>query len=722
MRPRLGEDVRYVPSPDGAYLYSDAGEATLRGKHSYQWLHRLAPYLTGEHELTELTAPLPAAARQMVTDLVGMLYQQGFVTDARADHPHTLTQTERLIYAAEIAFIRYALDSAEYRFQRYRQAEMLLVGAGPLLIALVEASLAAGSKAVRVAAATPEEARRLHDAGQRARRDAEQSVDVVLGDAVGDIGHNLAGADVVFQVATVGHEPDLLRMARVVEQAGAVLGQILVTGEQVWFGPVGLPAQTGAGSAWRRLGALGPADPGDASLASGAGEDSAPSVTAGWLTGPVPALIAGRLCLGAFRALTGLAERSRQLGDPTNVLTRLDLRTLESRGHRFLLHPLARPMPDAPLSTRSPTGAASVDAGAQVVQAAIAALAAGPALEAAQLLDTASACVDPRTGMFGTLDEEDFTQLPLAVTRATISDPCGLLPAWAPPVTVVGYGADQEQARVRTLCMAFAAYGSLAVDARRLRRADPPDVVDGATTGEGLVDGASIYGGASGYDGASVWGRDLVDCVPRLVPALKAFPALAGPSVPYRAPLGAAAGLTWEDAVSCGLRQHCEALLAARLGHAEQPFPRMPLATSLLDERGAELLGMLQTARQSVAAYDLMALLDLPAYALCVGDTTVALCCATNPAEAMAAGLERVLLAWQANTQGRTAYAPTVLPSLPEQLRGPLSQGWQPVVGGTLVDVLTAQTDCRPVAVPLDHDPEAVRILPYAVHVVLLDD
>ncbi|HET9256563.1 MAG TPA: hypothetical protein VFO16_15385, partial [Pseudonocardiaceae bacterium] len=186
MRPRLGEDVRYVPSPQGAYLHSGAGEATLRGKHSYEWLRRLAPYLSGERELTELTEALPAAARQMVTDLVGMLYQQGFVTDARADHPHTLTETERRTYAAEIAFIRYALDSAEYRFQRYRQAEVMLVGSGPLLPALVEAALVAGCKTVRATVATAEQAQRLHDAGRRARRDAEQRVEVAVTGVAGD--------------------------------------------------------------------------------------------------------------------------------------------------------------------------------------------------------------------------------------------------------------------------------------------------------------------------------------------------------------------------------------------------------------------------------------------------------------------------------------------------------------------------------------------------------
>ncbi len=726
MRPRLGEDVRYVPSPEGVYLHNSAGQATLRGKHSYEWLHRLAPYLTGEHKLTELTEPLPAAQRQMVTDLVSMLHQQGFVTDAHADRPHTLNQTERETYAAEIAFIRYALDSAEYRFQRYRQAEVLLLGTGPLLIALVETSLAAGCKTVRVAAATPGEARQLHDAGQGARRDAAQRLDLIVTDVAGDIGNDsLAEVDVVLQIATAGHEVNLLRVADAAEQAGVILGQVLVSDDQAWFGPVGHPARTGAGSAWRRLGALGPTDPQDARDLS---EDLAQPDTAGWLTGPVPALIAGRLCLGAFRALTGLDERPRPPGEPATVLTYLDLRTLDGQIHRFQPHPLARRVSDAPLRTGSPLGTATVDTSAHAAQAAIATLAAGPALPAAQLLKAAKACVDPRTGMLSTLDEEDFTQLPLAVARATVSDPCGLLPAWAPPVTVVGYGADQEQARVRTLCAAFAAYGSLAVDARLLQ---PHTDLPSPATGELAL------------DGARVWGWDLIDGALRPVPARKAFPALTKPPVPYRAPLGAAAGLSWSDAVSSGLRQHCEALLAAQLEHAAQPFPQIPLAAPLLTECGGELLDLLATARQPVSVYDLGALLDLPAYAFCAGDTTVALCCAATSTEAITAGLERVLLAWQAHTQGRTAYAPTVPPPLPKRLRRPLSPRWEPVadlnhaeaserakcreagddgVTGRLAVVLKTQTGYSPVAVPLNHDPEALRVMPYLIQVVLLDD
>ncbi len=704
-----------MPSPEGVYLHHVAGEATLRGKHSYEWLRRLAPYLTGEHELTQLTQALSAAQRQMVTDLVGMLHAQGFVTDAREDRPHMLTEAERQTYAAEIAFIRYALDSAEYRFQRYRQAKVLMVGTGPLLVPLVQACLGTGSRTVQVTAAIPEQAQQLRDAGEAARRDAEQRVEVVgQGGTEEILADGLAGADVVLQIVTVGQEEDLLAMTEATDQAGAVLGQVLVRDDEAWLGPVGHPARTGAGSAWRRLGALHPADPEDIHQAGSAGQDPA-----GWLTGPMPALVAGRLCLALFRALTGLDEQSGSSSEPAAVLTVLDLRALNSQVHDFLPHPLARPLSDAASYTEPPTGADADTPAAQAAQAAIAALAAGSALEAGQLLDAASAAVDSRIGLFGTLDEENFTQVPLAVYRATVSDPCGLLPAWAPPVTVIGYGADSDQARVRTLCAAFATYGSLAIDTRRLR----PPADQSGTTGD--------VPGAGDLAGVRVWGTDLIDGALRPVPAARAFPALAGPAVPYRAPVGAAAELSWAAAVSAGLRQHCQALLAARLDHATEPFPQVPLTAwvldepLVLDEQGAELLSLLDTARQPVACYDLTALLDLPTYAFCLGATTVALCCAGTSAEAMTEGLEQALLAWQADTQGRTAYAPAAPPALPERLRGPLAPNWKPTLDGVAArpaELLLAQTGCRPVAVPLDHDPEAVRILPYLVQVVLLND
>ncbi len=178
MRPRLREDVRCMPCPGGVYLHSDRGVCTLEGATLHAWLTRLQSFMTGEHTLDELTEALPAAQRGMVDRLVRTLYEQGFVLDVRADRSHSLTVTERQTYAEEIGFVRYSLDSAEYRFQRYRQARVTLLGSGPVLTALLDAGLRSGLRSMRVAGCGPEEVVPLRQAVQRARRDGDQHVEI----------------------------------------------------------------------------------------------------------------------------------------------------------------------------------------------------------------------------------------------------------------------------------------------------------------------------------------------------------------------------------------------------------------------------------------------------------------------------------------------------------------------------------------------------------------
>ncbi|MCA2221929.1 hypothetical protein [Nonomuraea aurantiaca] len=109
----------------------------------------------------------------MVVRLVETLAGQGFVVDAADEEPHGLSECERRIYAAEIAFIRYRLGSAERRFERLRQARVTLAGHGPVLLALLEAGLISRWRQVRVTAPT-EEVAKLEQAAARARRDEAQ--------------------------------------------------------------------------------------------------------------------------------------------------------------------------------------------------------------------------------------------------------------------------------------------------------------------------------------------------------------------------------------------------------------------------------------------------------------------------------------------------------------------------------------------------------------------
>lgn len=674
-----------MPCPDGVYLHSDRGVCTVKGTTVHTWLARLHPFLTGDHTLDELTEALPAAQRDMVGQLVRTLYEQGFVIDARVERSHSLTAAECQTYAEEIGFVRYSLDSAEHRFQRYRQARVTVLGSGPVLTALLEAGLRSGLRNVRVAGYDPAQVPQLRQVVQRACRDRDQHVEIDHSAPVTDgaLAAVVEASDVVLQVCAAADWTNLVTVARECGRAGTVLGQVLVNREEAWIAPAG---HFWAESGWRRLRALRPA----CSEEDASGEDGgAEGGQAGWLTGPVPALVAAQFALGCFRHLTGMDELPRHAGQVTEpVMTRVDLRTLDTRTHSFLAHPLATFADE--LTERE-------------IHTAIETYASGPPVSPGELLNCAATVVDARCGLFGQLDEDELTQLPLWVCRAGVSDPCGLLPAWAPAPVVTGHGLDRADAQLSALLEAFAAYGSLAVDRRRL-------------TGSGALGDADRVPG--------VWGMDLVTSRPRVVPAITAMPALGGVVVPYRSPVGAAAGLTWNGAVSAALGQHCELLLAQRLAVTDRPCPRLDPAQWNGDGRVVRLSRLLTAAREPVEVYDLTDLLGVPACAVLTGAVTVALTCGTTMTDALGTGLERALLAWQARSENQPDYAPPAVPQLGERLRAPAVS--PPLsgedAGTTSVGDALRAAGHTPVVVPLDHDPEATRILPYVVQVVLCRD
>jgi len=155
MLPKLKGDTFFIPMPDGIYFRNNQGSLKIKGKVIYRWVESLAPYLTGEHTLTKITAGLDSEKQAMVTDLVNTLLTNGFLKDLSQDLPHQLSQTERETYAAEIAFIDSFCDSAASRFERFREQQVLLIGSGLTMTGLVHASLKAGLRQVAVIV-TPE--------------------------------------------------------------------------------------------------------------------------------------------------------------------------------------------------------------------------------------------------------------------------------------------------------------------------------------------------------------------------------------------------------------------------------------------------------------------------------------------------------------------------------------------------------------------------------------
>src|SRR5205823_9384747 len=77
-------------------------------------------------------------------ELVDALATNHFLKDASHDLAHTLSPTELETYASEIAFIDSFCDSAAYRFERFREQQVLLIGSGLTLTKLVHAFLKCG--------------------------------------------------------------------------------------------------------------------------------------------------------------------------------------------------------------------------------------------------------------------------------------------------------------------------------------------------------------------------------------------------------------------------------------------------------------------------------------------------------------------------------------------------------------------------------------------------
>ncbi|MFD0531706.1 hypothetical protein ACFQ1I_42200 [Kitasatospora arboriphila] len=151
IRPRLRGDVYVMRVPEGAYIRSNLGGSMLKGASTYEWIQRIAPLLDGTRTLGELCAAVPEQSRAALARLTLLLLGKGYVKNVLDDRPHTLTADLARTYAANIAFVEYFTDSPELRFERYREAAVVLTGAGPLLQALTNAQLRSGVRTATVA-------------------------------------------------------------------------------------------------------------------------------------------------------------------------------------------------------------------------------------------------------------------------------------------------------------------------------------------------------------------------------------------------------------------------------------------------------------------------------------------------------------------------------------------------------------------------------------------
>ena len=458
----------------------------------------------------------------------------------------------------------------------------------------------------------------------------------------------------------------VIRRARLLDRLCAGrdirLAQAIVISGHAWM------TNDGWTAGWRRVEARGPEFP----------SEPAP--------GPISATaVANQLVHGAFRAITQPAESGR------GRMVRINLSTLDSETATVLPHPYA----------------VAAEPGTDLVDR-IADLRYGSRLTDEEFSQRAAVCAGDLAGVFGEPTEREFAQLPLHVCAIEVTDPVGLLHPGRPAPMVTGAGLDFATARLAAARRAFACYGSLMIDPRRLEgieaTADPDDLllalrwgkVTGSVRGYGLADGA----------------RHLVD-------AQRVFPALGPVGRAYTPPPGVAAGYDWDEAVTAGLVGQCRQLTIRRIAASSNPFPRIDLAAAALDHRGDRYRALLAAIGLPVTVYDVTGPLGVPTMLGYLGSVAAGCASSLSRADALAETLQEMLLHHQAQANRQSDYAPPPAPGIPPALRG---TGSVPMASdptaASVISALVAHGH-QPIAVPLDHDREVHALMPYTVHVVI---
>lgn len=232
---------------------------------------------------------------------------------------------------------------------------------------------------------------------------------------------------------------------------------------------------------------------------------------------------------------------------------------------------------------------------------------------------------------------------------------------------------------------------------------------------------------SAGHD-AEVWGYDLADDRPRLVPAASVFPTLSGRAPSRESAPWLASGFSWAEALAFALASVCQQLTVAELDFGGEPFPLVDLGAGLLDEHGARYLEILRTWDVPVAVYEVTGALGIPSFAFCADGKTVAYRAEVDVRAALRGGLEQVVAFEQARANHQPEYAPADVVNVPHRARGVRPSLPQPSEGAGQGDWVgqqrqlwnaLARQGCRVVVVPLDHDPAIADVLLCTVNLVV---
>ncbi|MBL0388399.1 putative thiazole-containing bacteriocin maturation protein [Tumebacillus sp. ITR2] len=299
----------------GVYFRNHAGSFRMQGRDIQQWIEKLMPLFNGAHSLADLTEDLPEQHRNRIFELAEVLYENGIVRDVNRNLPHQLSDEVVQRYAAQIEYLDVRGHSGARRFQEFRQARVLVVGAGPFLVTMAGALLDAGLQEVHllILDAEPTSRERLVELQEHARLTDSKSV---LREVTLPLEEAVAAHDWILYVSGTGDVELVRALQSLCRQQGKALLPAMYVEQVGLVGPLVHPnLSSDWESAWRRIHRAAVCrDP----------KAHFPSPTA-------EALLANVVVFELMKTAAGVNEFVREQG-----FFLLNLETLEGNWHGFL--------------------------------------------------------------------------------------------------------------------------------------------------------------------------------------------------------------------------------------------------------------------------------------------------------------------------------------------------------------------------------------------------
>lgn len=457
MRLKVRGDTYFLPDGNGGvYFRNHDGSFRMEGKTIDQWIEKLIPVLNGEYTLEDLTDGLPDAYKRQVYEIAEVLVQNGFVRDVSHDEAHQLSERILQKYASQIEFLDSLGGSGAYRFQMYRQANVVAVGSGPTFVALIASLLESGLQNIHtvITDSVPTNRQRVAELMAHARKTdpevAVQEVSLQKQEGRSLWKESLEPFDWVLYVSQEAIPAELRELQTTCREEGKHFLPAICVEQVGMAGPLVHPDSEGCWeSAWRRL---------HRSAICKDPELHTVSSTAS-------AMLVNVMAFELLKSIAGVAEA---YSDRKFYL--LDLETLEGNWHSFLPHPKV-------------TGLSAIELLPSIEWITKRA----DQREANGLIPFFSRLTSEMTGIFHFWDAGDLQQLPLAQCHVQVADPLAEEQAELLP-DIVCTGLTHGEARREAGLAGLEAYVSRLIEQAEVREKKPHECI-GVGAGETFAEG-----------------------------------------------------------------------------------------------------------------------------------------------------------------------------------------------------------------------------------------